>query len=128
METQRVTVTKSGGVADVRLSRPEKLPSRGAGELRAVGSSLEIDWPLSGDGTEKSELAITAALNKSEGLLTNLLIVLDGETRGDESLSMRSVRLDERISAFLLGEDALDGHGVGRVPVEPRLDLVAHDA
>jgi AAA+ superfamily predicted ATPase len=69
----------------------------------------EIDWPLSDDQTDDDNSIVTKALGKSDALLMNLLVVLDGETRGDESLSMRSVRLDERISAFLLDEDLPEG-------------------
>jgi hypothetical protein len=78
-------------------------------ELIAQILTPELNWPLAGDPIDEPHAAITAALNKGEALLANVLVVLDGETRGDESLSMRSVRLDERISAFLLGEDLLDG-------------------
>jgi hypothetical protein len=49
-----------------------------------------------------------AAFEINAPLVHNHLVVLGGEARGDDGLSMRSVRVDDRIAAYLLGEDGFD--------------------
>lgn len=46
-------------------------------------------------------------------LLRHNLLVMGGEARGDEALIMRSLRLDDRIRAYLLGDDRPDARLTG---------------
>ncbi len=50
-----------------------------------------------------------SAFDKGSPLLAHRLLVLGDDVQGDEPLSMRSVRLDDRIANYLLGSDAPDG-------------------
>lgn len=62
---------------------------------------------------ESGAQAVRLALDPGGALLANALVVLGGEARGDEALPMRSLRLDDRITAFLLGDDAPDARLAG---------------
>lgn len=83
-----------------------------------VGQALNLLPPAL---YEQGDRATRRAAFSSRGaLLQHRLLAVGGETRGDASLSMRSLRLDDRIQRYLLGNDrpddrlqALRGHVPG---------------
>jgi adenylate kinase family enzyme len=54
-----------------------------------------------------------AAFAPQGRLLAHHLLVMGGEDRGNEALSVRSLRLDDRIQRFLLGDDLFDQRLMG---------------
>jgi SpoVK/Ycf46/Vps4 family AAA+-type ATPase len=60
------------------------------------------------------EIAVArSAFDAESPLIRRRLIVLNGDAHGDEPLPMRSLRCDDRIANYLLGDDAVDGRLAG---------------
>jgi hypothetical protein len=65
---------------------------------------LQILYPLS-----SKNAATRAALDPGSPLVAHHLLASGPEIQGEEPLPMRSLRLDDRVAGFLLGNQALDG-------------------
>jgi AAA+ superfamily predicted ATPase len=62
--------------------------------------------------------AARSAFDSESPLIAHRLMVINGDAHGDEPLPMRSLRCDDRIANYLLGDDAVDGRLAGAVLFE----------
>jgi hypothetical protein len=76
---------------------------------------LQILYPLS-----SRSAAGRAAFEASSPLIVHHLLASGPEVQGEESMAMRSLRLDDRIAGYLLGDPAPDGRLQGILVADKR--------
>jgi SpoVK/Ycf46/Vps4 family AAA+-type ATPase len=89
-----------------------------------VELALQILYPVA-----REIAAARSAFDAESPLIRRRLIVLNGDAHGDEPLPMRSLRCDDRIANYLLGDDAVDGRLAGVIsPTHVGQDaILSHD-